>query len=504
MSEPVTIVPMDEHNRKLVDNVHPPGWVNPTPPDAPYDMVVVGAGTAGLITAIGSAGLGKRVALVERHLMGGDCLNVGCVPSKALIRSAAAAAALRSAPDFGVNAGAEVTVDFPKVMERVRRLRASISDNDSARRYAGQGVDVYIGSGRFTGPGTIDVDGNALRFKKACIATGARAAAPPIPGLNDIEYLTNETVFEMTVLPKRLGIIGAGPIGCELAQSFARLGSEVYLVEAAHGTLPSEDPDASEIVRRSIVDDGVQLLCCGKELTLSEADGARVRLQVESHGCAYDVGVDQLLVAVGRRPNSDNLGLDAAGVKHDKTGVTVDNYLRTTNPDVFAAGDICAKYKFTHAADAYARIVIRNALLGWLPFRPRASDLVMPWCTYTDPEIAHVGKSEQELETAGTPYETVKIDFNGIDRAILESESEGFLKVHVRPNGKILGATLVSRHAGESISEITTAIVHGIKLQSLSKVIHPYPTQAAAIKGAGDQFYKRWLLGWKKRLTFGR
>lgn len=501
--EPVSMHPMDEHNRTLVDNVHPSDWVNPTPPRSPYDMVVVGAGTAGLITAIGAAGLGKKVALIERHLMGGDCLNVGCVPSKALIRLATAAAAVRRAADFGVHAGGDVSVDFAKVMERVRRLRAALSPHDSAKGYTEQGVDVYLGSGRFTGPDTLDVEGRTLRFKKACIATGARAAAPPIPGLNHIAYLTNETLFELTELPKTLGVIGAGPIGCELAQAFARLGSEVYLVEAMHGVLPNEDPEASEIVRRAIVDDGVHLLCCGEALQLSQGDGTGVRLQAESHGHRYDLRVDRLLVAVGRTPNSDGLGLEAAHVRHDERGVIVDDRLRTSNPHIYAAGDICFKYKFTHVADANARLVVRNALLGWIPRKPKASDLVIPWCTYTDPEIAHVGTYAKDLDAAGLRYETVQIDLAEVDRAVLESETAGLLKVHVTPNGRILGATLVSRHAGESISEITTAIVHGIKLQHLSKVIHPYPTQAEAIKRAGDQFFKQWLLGWKKRLTFG-
>jgi pyruvate/2-oxoglutarate dehydrogenase complex dihydrolipoamide dehydrogenase (E3) component len=502
LSEPISIRPMDEHNRKLVGNVHPADWINPTPPSSPYDMVVVGAGTAGLITAIGSAGLGKRVALLERHLMGGDCLNVGCVPSKALIRAAAAASAVRHAEDFGVSAGGDVSIDFPKVMERLRRLRASISVHDSAKRYAEQGIDVYLGDGRFAGPDTIDIAGASLRFKKACIATGARAAAPAIAGLEGVDYLTNESVFELTELPSKLAVIGAGPIGCELSQAFARLGSEVYLIEAAHGVLPNEDPDASEIVRRSIVGDAVHLLCCSQHFKLAAADGGGVRLQTDSHGRDYDLRVDRLLVAVGRKPNTDGLGLEAANVTYDQRGVTVDDHLRTTNPRIYAAGDICSKYKFTHAADANARIVIRNALLGWIPRKARASDLVVPWCTYTDPEIAHVGRYPKELDQAGVRYETVTVDLAAIDRAILESDIDGLLKVHVRPNGKILGATLVSRHAGESISEITTAMVHGIKLQHLSKVIHPYPTQAEVIKRAGDQFFKRWLLGWRQRLTF--
>jgi len=500
MPEPVTIHPMDEHNRTLVDNVHPAGWRNPAPAGV-YDMLVIGAGTAGLITAIGAAALGKKVALVERRLMGGDCLNVGCVPSKALIRAARAAADVRRAGEFGVRVPDGVRVDFPDVMARMRRLRAGISHHDSAKRYADLGVDVFLGSAAFTAPDAVDVAGQTLRFKHACIATGGRATAPPIPGLDHVDFLTNETVFELTELPPRLGVIGAGPIGCELAQAFARFGSDVHLIEATHGILPREDPDAADIVRQSLLRDGVKLYCCGKQLTVSPADGAAIRLTVDSHDRAYDLVVDKLLVAAGRTPNVEHLGLEAAGVAYDRQGVTVDDLLRTTNRKIFAAGDVCSPYKFTHNSDAQARIVIRNALFAWLPFRSRASRLVIPWATYTAPEIAHVGQYPRDLDDAGVKYTTITIPLTSNDRAILDGETEGLVKVHVRSNGRILGATIVAAHAGEMISELTAAIVHRIKLHKLSKVIHPYPTQAEAIKRAGDQFFKQWALALKDKLT---
>ena len=304
--------PWDSHNQKLVSNVHPNDWKNPTP--APrYNLFVIGGGTAGLVTAIGAAGLGAKVALIEKHFLGGDCLNVGCVPSKAIIRAARAVASVRDAAEFGINVPPGTTADFGRVMERMRRLRADISPHDSARRFTELGVDVFLAGGKFTGPDSVEVGGQTLRFSKAVIATGARASAPPIPGLNDVPYLTNETLFSLTELPKRLGLIGAGPIGCEMAQSFARFGSEVYLVEAEHGILPREDRDAAEIVRRAMARDGVKLLCCGKNLRLAR-DPASVRLQVESHGQGYDVMVDQLLVAVGRAPNVEGLGLETVGV----------------------------------------------------------------------------------------------------------------------------------------------------------------------------------------------
>ncbi len=501
----ISIEPMDEHNRRLIAHVHPPDWRNPMPPRRPYDMVVIGAGTAGLVTAMGSAGLGKKVALIERYLMGGDCLNMGCVPSKALLRSAAAAAELRSGAEHGLDLDpTAVRVDFSRVMERLRRLRASIAPHDSAERFQSAGIDVYLGNARFTAEDALDVDGATLRFKRACIATGARAAAPPIPGLDRVAYLTNENLFELTELPASLGVIGAGPIGCEMAQAFARLGSRVYLVEAMHGVLPREDREAATIVERALARDGVTLLCCGKDLQLAPAERGGVRLLVSSHGESYDQRVERVLVAVGRKPNTDGLGLEQAGIETDSGGVRVDRHLRTTNPRVFAAGDICSPYKFTHAADAQARIVVRNALLGWIPFHARADRLVVPWCTYTEPELAHVGRSKSELEQDGVAHETIAVDLASLDRAVLESATDGLLKVHVGRGGRILGATLVGRHAGESISEITAAMVHGIPLHKLAKVIHPYPTQAEIIKRAADTYFRERLLRWKRRLPFGR
>jgi pyruvate/2-oxoglutarate dehydrogenase complex dihydrolipoamide dehydrogenase (E3) component len=493
------LAPLDEHNRSLARNVHPTDWQNPEPPGR-YNLVVIGAGTAGLVSAAGAAGLGAHVALIERRLMGGDCLNVGCVPSKALIRAARACADVRDAGRFGVEVPEGVRIDFPAVMERMRRLRAGISPHDSAARFRELGVDVYIGEARFTGPDTVAVGGQTLHFSKAVIATGGRAAEPPIPGLREAGYLTNETVFSLTELPRRLGVIGAGPIGCELAQTFARFGSEVHLVEAEHGILPREDRDAAGIVHESLRRDGVRLLCCGKELTVSQQADAK-HLKVESHGQHYDVPVDALLLAVGRTPNVEGLGLEAAGVAFDRNGVTVNDYLQTTNRRIYAAGDICSKYKFTHAADALARIVLRNALfLG----RGKASALTMPWCTYTDPEIAHVGLYEAEAKGMGLAVDTFTQPLASVDRAILDGETEGLVKVHVRKGtDRVIGATLVARHAGEMISELTLAMVGKLGLKTLAETIHPYPTQAEAIKKVGDAYNKTRLTAFVKKV-FGK
>lgn len=476
--------PLDQYNQQLLASVHPPDWSNPTPAGR-YNLVVVGAGTAGLVAAAGAAGLGAKVALVERQLLGGDCLNVGCVPSKALLRSARALADVRDVERFGVRVPAGTKVDFPAVMERMRRLRAEISPHDSAARFRDLGVDVFLGDARFTGPDTVEVGGERLRFARACIATGARAAAPSVPGLQETGYLTNESVFSLTELPRRLAIIGAGPIGCELAQAFARFGSEVHLIEAMHGIMPQEDSDASEIVKQSMFRDGIQLRCCGKSLQIEPADGGK-RLKVDSHGEHYELIVDEILVGAGRTPNVERLGLKEAGVEFDQAGVHVNDFLQTTNRRIYAAGDICSRYKFTHAADALARIVIQNALFFG---RRRASALTIPWCTYTDPEIAHVGIYPHEAEARGIPLDTFTIELSEVDRAILESETEGFLKLHVRKGkDKILGATFVARHAGEMISEISLAMVAGAGLSTISGTIHPYPTQAEAIKKAADAY----------------
>jgi len=483
-----------EHDQALVRNVHPSDWVNPEPAGR-YNLVVIGAGTAGLVTAAGAAGLGAKVALVERDLMGGDCLNTGCVPSKALIRTARAWADVRDAEGYGVEVPSGSTVNFPAVMDRMRRLRAGISKNDSARRFRDLGVDVFLGEGRFSSPDTVEVAGTSLRFKKAVVATGARAAAPPIPGLADAGYLTNETVFGLTELPRRLGVIGAGPIGCELAQAFARFGSQVYLVEAQHGILPNEDRDAAEIVLRSLLRDGITLLCCGGDLKVARAAEDK-RLSVDSHGQHYDIPVDEILVGVGRRPNVEGLGLDTAGVAVEKTGVKVNDRLQTTNPRIYAAGDICSPHKFTHAADFQARIVIQNALFVG---RANASALTIPWCTYTDPEVAHVGLYERDA--GAIRVKTFVQEFEDVDRAVLDGETEGLVKVHVREGtDKILGATVVGRHAGEMLPELTMAMVEGVGLGRIARVIHTYPTQAEAIRKLGDQYnrtrltpFVRWL-----------
>jgi pyruvate/2-oxoglutarate dehydrogenase complex dihydrolipoamide dehydrogenase (E3) component len=323
-----------------------------------------------------------------------------------------------------------------------------------------------------------------IQFRRAVIATGARAAAPPIPGLNEVDYLTNETLFSLTTLPRRLGVIGAGPIGCEMAQTFAQLGSEVLVVETANGILPREDRDAAAMVEQAMIRDGVKLLRGGRNLAIRNHDG--IRLTVECNGTGYNEVVDQLLVSVGRAPNVENLNLEAVGVEYTKKGVVVNDQLQTTNRMIYAAGDVCSPCQFTHAADFMARIVIQNALFKG---RRKSSSLIIPWCTYTSPEIAHVGLHEHQAIEQNVAIDTYVQKFHDVDRAILEGEENGFVKVHVkRGTDKIVGATIVARSAGDLISEITLAMTNGIGLSKIGNTIHPYPTQAEAFRKPGDQY----------------
>jgi len=485
-TDPV-LFPADEYNRNLRGNVHPADWVNPEPASR-YNLVVIGAGTAGLVTAAGAAGLGAKVALIESNLMGGDCLNVGCVPSKAVIRASRAAHEIRNSAEFGISGGAGIAVDFGAAMERMRRLRSGISRHDSARRFRDElGVDVFFGQGRFAGPELIEVGGKQLRFAKAAICTGARAAAPAVPGLAETGYLTNETVFSLTEIPLRLAVVGAGPIGCELAQAFARLGSRVSIV--GHRTehiLPREDPDAAEVLHKALVREGVELFLPAQDLQVSSRDGKK-SLHFSTGGKQVALEVDEILVAVGRAPNVEGLGLESAGIVYDvRNGVQVNDRLQTSNPRVYSAGDICFPYKFTHTADALARILIANALFMG---RQKSSALTVPWCTYTDPEIAHVGMYAHDAEKLGIAVQTLTVPLSDVDRAILDGETEGFARVHLKKGSdRILGATVVARHAGEMINELSLAITNGLGLSAIGRTIHPYPTQAEAIKKLADAY----------------
>lgn len=498
------LLPDDEANARLTELVAPSNWTNPTPTGR-YHLVVVGAGPAGLLTAARAAECGAKVALIERDLMGGDCLNVGCVPSKALIAAARAAAAVRQAGQFGIHT-TPPEPNFTAVMQRLRRLRSEIARNDSVARFTGLGIDVFRGSGKFSGSDSIEVGSQTLRFKRAVIATGARATKPDIPGLADVGYLTNETVFSLTELPKRLAVIGGGPIGCEMAQAFARLGSEVTLIERTDQLLGREDEAAATLVKAALERDGVRVLI---ETTVNQVHPGKSKpdrtlelIHPETAVVKLSVTVDQILVGAGRTPNVEGLNFQSVGVAFDtRHGVTVNDQLRTTNPHIFAAGDVCSPFKFTHAADFMARVVVQNALFRG---QAKASALTIPWCTYTSPEVAQIGLTEQTAYEHGVAIQTFTQSLEQVDRARLEGATDGFVKIHVKAGtDKIVGATIVAEHAGEMIGEIVLAMSNHIGLKRLASTIHPYPTVAEAIRKCGDSFNKTRLTPLVKSL-FGK
>ena len=478
-------LPQDAHEREWLDNVHPSGWRNPPPADR-YALVVVGAGTAGLVAAHAAAALGAKVALIERNLLGGDCLNVGCVPSKAIIRTSRLYAEMRNAEQYGAQTPADIRVEFPAVMQRMRGIRARISRADSISRLIAAGVDMFFGQACFTGTDALRVDGAKLRFKKALIATGARPDTPSIPGLVEAGYLTNENVFDLTELPRRLLVIGGGPLGCELAQAFCRFGAQTVIAQSWPVFLPKEERDAAQLLSDAFARDGIEVRLNTKVVNV-RVEGGQKLVDLVSDDYKSTVAVDAILTGTGLVPNIENLDLEAAGVDYDNTvGIRVDDFLQTSNRRIYGAGDACLEHKFTHTADASARIAVQNALfLG----RQRLSALTIPWCTYTDPEIAHVGLYVRQARERDIPVKTFTIPMHDVDRAIADDEETGFVKIHVKEGtDRILGATIVARHAGEMINELTLAIVAGIGLRTLARVIHAYPTQAEAIKKAADAY----------------
>jgi len=504
-SEGAEVAPLDEHNQKLLANVHPSDWENPDPSGI-YNLVVIGAGTGGLVSAAGSASLSAKVAMIEANLLGGDCLNVGCVPSKALIKCAEVVQQVRKAEMFGVSINGPVQVDFPKIMERMRKLRAGISHHDSVARFSGDlGVDVFLGWAQFHSPNAVTVNGKTIRFKKAVIASGAKATVPSIEGIENVPYLTNTSFFNLTEMPSSMLVIGAGPIGLELAQCMARFGCQVTVVLRGEKILPKEDPDAARVIYQSLQEDGITFIfnAIFLEITHQEAKGGQAfgetALRIEKDGATEVVKAHSLLLGTGRMPNVQNMGLEKAGVQFNKReGILVNDFLQTSAKNIYAVGDCCTKFQFTHVADFMARIVIRNALFFG---RSRFSSLLIPWSTFTFPEVAHVGLYPRDLEEKGIKYTTFTKQFSEVDRAILDGTTEGFVKIHCKKGSdEILGATIVGPHAGDMISEVSVAIQHGIGLGSLASVIHPYPTKAEAIRQAGDLYNKTKLTPKVKKL----
>lgn len=505
MTQQLEVKPFDQYNQLLVSNTHPADWQNPNP-DGRYNLLVIGGGSGGLIAATAAAGMGGKVALVEKKLLGGDCLHTGCVPSKTIIRSAKAVGDIRRAADLGVTIkGGEIDVDFRAIMERMRRIRSEISHHDSAERFKNLGIDLFLGSGSFSGPNSFEIDGRTIHFSRAVIATGARAADIPIPGLKESGYINNEGVFELTELPQRLVIIGAGVIGLEMAQSFARFGSQVTVMDITDKIGGLQHDDEISLIRRALERDGVYF-CLETQIEKVELANGGKKIHFMHAGEPGTLVADEILLAAGRRPNIEGLGLDAAGIEYTPKGLKVNDLLQTTNPAVYGAGDVAIPAQFTHTADASARIVLQNALFMG---RKKYSDLVIPWAVYTDPEIAHVGMTDYEAEAAGIEVDTFQIDVQETDRGRTDGE-EGFIKVYVKKgSSKIVGATIIARHAGEMISEVTAAMVGNLGMNKLAQTIHPYPVQAELIKKAADawnrtrftptvaKLFKTWL-SWRR------
>jgi len=482
---PSGVLPQDAYERERMESVRPPGWRNPKPAGR-YNLVVVGGGPAGLVAASTAASMGAKVALVERALLGGNCLNVGCVPSKAIIRTSRLYAEMRNAEHYGAQVPRDIRVDFPAVMQRMRRIRARISRVDSVQRMSAAGVDVFLGEAHFIGSDTLSVDGVKLRFGKVVLATGARPDTPTIPGLIEAGYLTNETVFDLTELPRRLLVIGGGPLGCELAQAFCRFGARTTIAQDLPLFLPKEERDAAQLLSDAFARDGLEVRLNTAAVQVRMEDGQKL-VDLISDDYQSTVAVDAILTGTGRLPNVERLNLEAAGVHCDPvTGIRVDDFLRTSNPRIYAAGDACLEHKFTDTADASARLAVHNALSLR---RRRLSALTIPWCTYTDPEIAHVGLYVRDARDQDIPVKTFTVPMHDVHRAIADGEETGFVKIHVKERtDRILGATIVARHAGDMINEITLAMVAGMGLRTLARVIHAYPTQAEAIKKAADAY----------------
>ena len=522
-----SVWPLDEHNLELLNNVHPTNWVDPQAKNNKYDLVVIGAGAAGLVTSAGAAGVGARVALIEENLLGGDCLNVGCVPSKALIHAASLAHSLQNTEhlaDSGISINGNVDIDFPKIMKRVRRIRSEISPNDSAERFTKLGVEVFLGRGKFVDSKSVIVNGKVLHFNKAVIATGGYPSLIPMPGLKELHNLntnpgneprpyvmTNETFFNMTEQPKKLVVIGPGVIGMEMAQSMQRLGTQVTVLGRSGRVLPKEDEDHASMVQNQLEKDGVEFRLSvteylSVELTGNLVDGLpEMSFKIKERGgdSVTELIVDAILVATGRQPNVSGMELETANVEYDaRKGILVNDKLQTTNPKIYSAGDCCSTaFKFTHAADFMARVVIRNTLFFG---KEKMSNLLIPYATYTKPEIASVGLYGKDCDAKGIKYATYEKHFNDNDRAICDGDNVGMVRIRVEEKSdKILGATIIGKNAGNMISEITLAMQSNVGLGSIATVIHPYPTYAEAIRQSGDLYNKTKLTPNVKTLLRG-
>ncbi|HSA59210.1 MAG TPA: mercuric reductase [bacterium] len=452
-----------------------------------YHLIVIGAGSGGLVAAAGAAGLGAKVALVEKHKMGGDCLNTGCIPSKAIIRTAKLSFDARTAHRFGIpNLAPEI--GLVRVLESVREVQKKIEPHDSAERFQGLGVDVFFGSYRFISPHEISDGKETLVARRFVLATGAAPFVPPIKGIGEIPYLTSDNVWDLKELPKRLVVLGGGPIGAELTQVFARLESKVSVVEMMDCLLSREDPEASCLIKDRFQREGIETLVNSRaEEVRKTASGYELVLWHAKEGVKI-VPFDQILVAVGRAPNVGGLDLERAGVRYSKKGIEVDTHLRTSSKHIYACGDVVGPYQFTHMADHQARLILRNALF---PGKSKIDYRVVPWCTFTDPEVARVGLNEKEAKEKKVSYDVYTYPMMDLDRAVCDREDEGFVKVLTKKGSdELLGATLVGSHAGDLIHELVLAMHQKIGLRKIASMIHVYPTLAEVSKRVADTYQR--------------
>src|SRR5262249_24448874 len=462
-----------------------------------YNVVVIGAGTAGLVAAAGTAGLGGRVALIERNLMGGDCLNFGCVPSKALISSARLMQQIRESEKWGLDRQSPQFA-FEKVFERMRTRRAKIAPHDSKERFESLGVDVFRGEARFVSPAEIEVDGQKLRARNFVIATGTHPTIPKIDGIEKVSYFTNETIFdELKEKPESMIVLGGGPIGCELGQALSRLGVKIDIVQSGEHILPREDVDVTEFMQKRFSTEGIRIHLHSIASRISIRDG-KIALEFPD---AAPISAGAMLVAVGRTPNLRALNLEAAGVDYDEHGVKVNAYLQTSQSHIYATGDITNLFKFTHTADFSSRVVVRNILVPFQFLRKKVDWSVVPWCTYTDPEVAHLGLGEKEAKQTNVEYDLFVVPVGDVYRAVVESDDARFAKVlsAARPE-KILGATIVGPHAGDLLHEFVLAMKASIGLGTIANTIHAYPTFAELSRKAADKYNKTRLTPRAKKI----
>jgi pyruvate/2-oxoglutarate dehydrogenase complex dihydrolipoamide dehydrogenase (E3) component len=470
----------------LTRRVRPQDWSNPRPRDI-YDLVVVGAGPAGIEAAQYARRLGLSVALAERDQLGGNSLNAGSIPSKTLIHSARLCAQIRDTAEFAIASPSELKLDFEALKARMMKVRARIAEYHAIDRLQHEGVEVFFGDSKFSGPAALALGTTSLQFKKAIIATGARARPPNFPGLEEIGYRTSTTIFEMPEFPQRLVVIGGGPLGCELAQAFCRLGSRVTIIQNDPKFLPREERDAAELLSESMARDGVDIMLNTTVVGARVENGTKF-VDGENYDKKVSVPADEILLSIGRLPNVENLGLANAGIDCDDRGVKVDDFLRTANQNIYAAGDVCMSHKFTNVAWVSARMAVRNAFEGK---RVRRSEMMIPWCTYCEPEIAHVGLQVWDAREKSIAVKTYTVMMQDVDRAITDGQDDGFVKIHVQDGtDKILGATIVATRASELINELSVVMSTGIGMRDLARVIHTYPAQSEAIRLAALAYEK--------------